>query len=40
MSAVQPKDVVVVGERMYRSFEGSLESEDTNFVHTIKVLSV
>jgi len=31
---------LVVGERMYRICEGSLVSEDTNFVHTIKVLSV
>jgi len=40
MSAVQPKDVLVMGERKYRSCEDSLESEDKNFVHNIEVLSV
>jgi len=40
MSAVQRKDVLVMGERKFRSCEGSLDSEDTNFVHNIKVLSV
>ena len=40
MSAVQPKDVLVIGQQTYRSCEGSLESEDTNFAHTIKVLPV
>jgi len=40
MSAVQPKDILLVGERMYRSCEGSLLSENTNFLHTIKVLSL
>jgi hypothetical protein len=36
----QPKEELVVGERKYRSCEGSQASEDMNFVHTIKVLSV
>ena len=40
MSAVQRKDVLVIGERMYLSCECSVESEDTNFVLIIKVLSV
>jgi len=40
MSAVKPKDVLVVGEQMYRRCECSLESEDTNFAQTIKVFSV
>jgi hypothetical protein len=40
MSAVQPKDVLVVGERIFWSCGGSVEFDDTNFVHTIKVLSV
>jgi hypothetical protein len=40
MSAVQPKDDLVVGEQIYRICEGALESKDTNLSHTIQVLSV
>ena len=36
----EPKEVRVVGERICQICEGSLVSENMNFVHTIKVLSV
>jgi hypothetical protein len=36
----QTKEFLVVGERMYGSCKVSLVSEDMNFVHTIKLLSL